>query len=222
MGPSHSRGQLVPPGDFHGKSLSEWTLDWGEWATRTGLSGQSLPDFVDNLHYLPPNFGADFTASLTIPQGAAVLFSPYFLFGEKYDDGSEDLPSAIADFMLFEAAAFRTAFDGSTVLEGKASDFPDRKSGIRTFSPPIPYLVPEDRGGINAIAAIFEQGLGAIFEVPLGQHTITNVFESEFFGGPFTQTYNITVVPEPGSFAGLGACSLGLLTTRRRMRSTRP
>src|SRR5262245_23848011 len=113
--------------------------------------------------------------SLTIQQGTAVVFSPYFVFGETYDAGSDDLPSDIADFMLFENATFQTSLDGGTVLQGLASAFPARKSSIRVFPQPIPYSQPQDRGGRNAVGAIFEQGVGAMFQLPLGQHTITNV-----------------------------------------------
>ena len=31
------------PGDFSGKSLDEWGLDWSQWAIATGLGGQTLP-----------------------------------------------------------------------------------------------------------------------------------------------------------------------------------
>jgi hypothetical protein len=219
--PATCRAQLLPPGDFNGKSLEEWTLDWGEWSIATGLGGQTLPDTVDGVRYLPPNLGNVFVADLTIQQGTAVVFSPYFVFGETYDAGSDDLPSDIADFMLFENATFETSFDGSVVLDGLASAFPARKTGVRSFAQPILYAVPQDRGGRNAIGAIFEQGLGAMFELPLGQHTIMNVYESTFFGGPFSATYNITVVPEPASFIliGIGALALVGCVRRRRARA---
>lgn len=160
--------------------------------------------------------GIAFVADLTIQQGTAVVFSPYFVFGETYDAGSDDLPSDIADFMLFENATVQTSLDGSVVLDGLASEFPDRKSSIRVFSQPISYLQPIDRGGKNAIGAIFEQGIGAMFELPVGEHTIMNVYSSNFFGGPFSATYNITVVPEPSSLLLLGIVGIGLPMMRRR------
>ena len=129
--------------------------------------------------------------------------------------------SAIDDFMLFENATIRTTFDGSVVLEGLASDFPERKSSVRTFSEPIPYVEPQDRGGINAVAAIFEQGIGAMFDVPLGEHTIMNVYESTFFGGPFSATYNITVVPEPAGLSIMICGSLALVGCTRESLSQR-
>ena len=198
--PAACRAQLLSPGDFNGQSLDEWTSDWGEWAIATGLAGQTLPDTVNDVRYLPPNFGSSFVADVTITQGTAVVFSPYFVFGEKYDDGTEDLPGDIDGYMLFENATFQTTYDGNVVLEGLASAFPARKSSIRVYSPPLTYLTPQDRGSHDAIAAIFGQGLGAMFEVPHGEHEITNVYSSTFFGGPFSTTYNITVVPEPSTW----------------------
>ena len=210
---------MLPPGDFNGKSLDEWTLDWGEWTIRTSLGGQTLPDTVDGVQYLPPNLvdgvvAEFFVADLTIQQGTRLVFSPYFVFGERYEDGSEDPVRAVDDFMLFENATIRTTFDGSVVLEGLASDFPERKSSVRTFSEPIPYVEPQDRGGINAVAAIFKQGIGAMFDVPLGEHTIMNVYSSTFFGGPFSATYNITVVPEPAGLSIMICGSLALVSYR--------
>jgi hypothetical protein len=218
LAPALCRAQLLPPGDFNGKSLDEWTLDWGEWAIRIApdLGGQTLPDTVNGVRYLSPNYGSVFVQDLTIPQGTAVVLSPYFIFGESYDDGTQDMPSDIADFMLFENATIRTTLNGSVVLEGLASNFPERKTSIRTFSEPIAYVVPQNRGNHNATAAIFEQGIGAMFELPIGEHTIMNVYSSNFFGGPFSATYNITVVPEPSTLVLLGSVMVGQLACLRR------
>src|SRR5687768_7513374 len=88
------RAQLLPPGDFQGKSLAEWTLDWSKWSIATGLGGQMLPDTMDGVRFLPPNFGGgDFVADLTIPQRTALLVSPFNVFGERYDNGIEDNPN---------------------------------------------------------------------------------------------------------------------------------
>jgi hypothetical protein len=219
--PAACQAQLLPPGDYNGKSLEQWSLDWNEWAIKTDLGGLTLPDTVDGVRYGPPTPQnvSEFVADFTIQQGTAVLFSPFFVFGERYEDGSEDPVSAIDEFMLFETATFQITLNDNVVLEGHASDFPDRKTGVRVFSEPITYLMPQDRGGIKAVAAIFDQGIGAMFELPLGEHTITNVLQSDFFGGPFTTTYNITVVPEPMSLIPVGIGALSLTRYRRRRRS---
>jgi hypothetical protein len=65
--------------------------------------------------------------------------------------------------------------------------------------------------------AIFGTGVTAIFDMlPLGQHTIMNVYNSPFFGGTFSATYNITVVPEPDTFFLVGVVILGWIIGIRR------
>jgi hypothetical protein len=211
--PATCRAQLLPPGVYNGKSLEQWTLDWGEWAIKTDPGGQMLPDAVDGVRYGPPapTGVSEFVADWTIQRGTALAFSPFIAYGERYEDGSEDPVSAINEFMLFETATIQVTLNGNVVLEGHASHFPDRKTGVRVFPEPIAYAEPEDRGGINAVASIFEQGIGVMFDLPLGEHTITNVLESEFFGGPFTAIYNVTVVPEPTSLGSIGIGVLGLV-----------
>jgi hypothetical protein len=220
--PTIVTAQLLPPGDFQGKSLDEWTIDWSKWSIATGLGGQTLPDTVDGVKFLPPNFGGgDFVANLTIPQGTALMVSPFFLFGERYQNGAEDNPDDPIIDQIFEETTFRTTFDGTVLLQGQASDFPDRLSEVVVFPEPIPYTEPQERGEFDSIAAIFGVGIGTIFSnLPLGQHTIRNEHDPpDFLGPPASFTYNITVVPEPASLTLLGSVMAGWITcTRRRVR----
>jgi hypothetical protein len=217
-----ARAQLLPPGDYKGKSLDQWTLDWSMWAIATGLGGQTLPDTVDGVRYLPPNFGGgDFVADLTIPQGTGLVVAPFFVFGEKYDNGTEDNPTDPVIGSIFEDATIQTTFDGTVLLEGAASDFPERTSDVTVFPEPILYDEPQPRGpGLNAVAAIFGVGIGTIYDMlPIGQHTIRNEYNSpNFFGGPFSFTYNINVVPEPCT---LVLIVLGVITAGRIVRIRR-
>ena len=207
---------LVPPGDFRGKSHDDWGFDYQQWGIKTGPGGQSLPDTFDGVRYLPPNLGSSFVANLTIQHGTPLLFSPFNVFGERYDNGTEDNPNDPVIEQIFNSTTIETRFDGEVVLQGGANSFPDRKFGVTMFPAPIPYTTPQPRGpGVNAVSAIFGVGLTAIFDgLPLGQHTIVNVYNSPFFGGTFTSTYNITVVPEPTIFVLLGwgvvACIVGV------------
>jgi hypothetical protein len=227
LGAGICRAELLPPGDFKGKSLDEWGLDWTQWAIATGLGEQTLPDTVDGVRYLPPNFGGgDFIADLTIPQGTALVVSPFFVFGERYDNGTEDNPTDPVIDMILEDATIETTFDGNVLLDGAASAFPERTFGVTVFPNAIPYAEPQPRGeNLNSVAAIFGVGIATIYDMlPLGQHTIRNEYNSPgFFGGPFSFTYNITVVPEPTSMllAGAGGIALAITTRRRRVRSSR-
>jgi hypothetical protein len=136
--PAICRAQLLPPGDFRGKSLDDWGLDYTQWAIKTGLGGQSLPDTVNGVRYLPPGFNVvNFVTDFTIPQGTAIVGSPFFVFGERYDNGTEDNPNDPIIDTIFEGTTFRTAVDGNVVLEGQASAFPDRKFGVTVYSEPI-------------------------------------------------------------------------------------
>lgn len=210
------RAELVPAGDFRGKSLEAWTQDWSKWSVRTGLAGENLPNTFDGVRYLPPNFGQDITADITIPLGTPLVFSPFFIFGENYDDGTDDIGAIPILPGLFASSSIKTTLNGAIVLEGAGNTFPDRLTAIETFAAPITYVTPQPRGGHNAVAAIFSQGIGAIFDqLPLGSHTIQNMYNAPDLGQSGTSTYRITVVPEPAMLGGVSALALVLLRRRR-------
>jgi hypothetical protein len=209
--PASASAQLLPPGDFQGKSLDEWGLDYTQWAIATGLGGQTLPDTVDGVTFLPPNFGGgDFAADLTISQGTALVVAPFFLFGERYENGAEDNPDDPIIDQIFEQTTMRTTLDGSVLLEGAASGFPERMFGVTVFPAPIPYTEPQERGEFDSIAAIFGVGVLTIYSnPPLGEHTIRNEHvPPDFLGPPASFTYNISVVPEPATLMLSGMVSV--------------
>ncbi|RIK72623.1 MAG: hypothetical protein DCC67_18990 [Planctomycetota bacterium] len=209
--------QLLPPGDFQGKPLAQWGLDWAQWSIATGLGGAALPDTVGGVRYLPPNFGGgDFVANLTVPQGTALVVDPFFVFGERYDNGTEDNPADPFIDTILEQTTIKTTLDGNVVLEGAANAFPDRKFGVTVLPQPILYAEPQPRGpGLNSVAALFGVGVATIFApLPLGEHTIRNEFNSSVFGAS-SFTYNITVVPEPASLIQFGVVLLGAMAARR-------
>jgi hypothetical protein len=56
--------------------------------------------------------------------------------------------------------------------------------------------------------------------LPRGQHTLRHEFNSEFFGGAYTSTYHISVVPEPATLtlAGLAGVVGWAASARGRFR----
>jgi hypothetical protein len=211
---------LVPPGDFQGKSQDEWGLEYQQWGIATGLGGQVLPDTADGVRFLPPNIGQTFFADLTIQHGTPLLGLPFNIFGERYDNETEDNPNDPIIGTIFESTTVRVMVDGDLALEGFADQFPERTFDVTMFPAPIPYEMPEPRGpGLNSVAAIFGAGITTIFDnLTVGNHTINFVYNSPFFGPePFTATYNITVVPEPASllFVGPGCIWLPMIAWRR-------
>lgn len=218
--PAICSAQLVPPGDFQGKSLDDWGFDYIQWAIKNGLGGQMLPDTVDGVRYLPTDFGVgDFVADLAIQHGTPLARAPFFVFGERYDNGTEDNPNDPILDAIFQDTTVKVSVDGTIVLEGLASAFPDRKFGVTAFPAPISFTEPQPRGpGLNSIAALFGVGITTIYDnLPLGMHTIRDEFNSPNFFGARAFTYNVNVVPEPASalLMVFGGAGLPLMTGRR-------
>lgn len=123
---------------------------------------------------------------------------PLFIFGELYDDGTEDDPNdPIIDF-FFETTSVEARLDGKVLLEGVASELGEYRFGPLPFDEPIFYAEPQPRGpDLHAVAALFVLGVGSVYRpLPVGEHTLVITVDSLFFGTRQT-TYHITVTP-PG------------------------
>jgi hypothetical protein len=231
MVPAKCGAQLLPPGDFNGTSFQQWGLDYAEWATPLTSPGYVLPDpsrqdTVNGVRYLPVASieVRDFTTSLSIEPGTALYGTPFFIYGEQYDDGHSDDPADPIIQTIFDGTTVRATLDGVVLLEGTASSLSARQFGPSYFPEPIPYTEPQQRGpdgsplgqGLFAIASAWTQGIGTMYaNLPRGEHTLRHEFNSEFFGGAFSSTYHISVVPEPP--IALVACStIGLAALGRR------
>jgi hypothetical protein len=232
--PAKCSAQLLPPGDFNGKTFEQWFLDYGQWAVPLSSPegvipfDPARPNTFNGVRFLPvvdAFANRDFTTNLTIPEGTAMIGSPFFIFGERYDDGHEDSPEDPLIATIFEQTTVRTTLDGTVVLDGTASSLSDRRFGPSRFPEPIAYTVPQQRGpdgsplgqGLFATASAWTTGIGTMFtNLSVGEHTLRNEYNSEFFGGAYSSTYHISVVPEPHSLVLLGSCMVGWSVCVRR------
>jgi hypothetical protein len=231
--------QLLPPGDFNGKSFQQWGLDYGMWsAPLTGpdfiVPDPSRQDTVNGVRYLPVTaFGIkEFSTNLTITPGTALFGSPFSFFGERYDDGHADDPTDAVIPMILDQTTVRATLDGVVVLDGTARSLSARQFGPSYFPVPIAYTEPQQRGpdgsplgqGLYAVASAWTLGIGTMYaNLPRGEHTLRHEFNSEFFGGAYSNTYHISVVPEPATLMLVGIiCVIGLgCTVRGRFRRVR-
>jgi hypothetical protein len=233
--PASGTGQLLPPGDFNGTSFQQWGLDYAVWAAPLSPPGvipldPSRQDTVNGVRYLPVDSSIrDFTANLTIQQGTALFGSPFFVYGERYDDGHADNPADPLIDTIFDETTLRVTLNGMVLLEGTASSLAARQFGPTYFAEPIPYITPQQRGpdgsplgqGLFAIASAWTQGIGTMYtNLPRGEHTLRTEFTSEFFGGTYSNTYHISVVPESSTLIPVGIGALSFLGCARRRRTT--
>jgi hypothetical protein len=225
-------GQPAPANaKFRGKTLAEWSFLQNEWIIATGLGGQTLPDTVGKMQFLPGPFspGTHEFDVVTAP-GTSLVSPPFFAFGELYDDGSFDDPNdpGLAEVIdiVFNETQLDVSLDGKLVLSGTPAELGGYAYGFDDplfFDEPILYAEPQDRGGKNAVAALWTTGVGAIYH-PLapGEHTLNVVQDGPIFG-QFDITFNITVqkpgasaVPEPSTFILLGSIMFGRIACVRR------
>lgn len=200
VAPAPSLGQggtspLLPPNaNFRGRSLIEWDVLAMKWEIATGLGGQDLPATVDGVRFLPGNFtGNEF--DIQLKPGTPIAFPFLPIYGELYDDGTYDDPEANWSFLL-EATFIDARLDGQVLFQGLASDYPAYSFGPVVLDEPIFYADPQPRGDLNAVAAIWVLGTGAVFKpLPVGEHTL--VVDLQGILGDYHTTYHITVRP-PG------------------------
>jgi hypothetical protein len=183
------------PGDasFRGKSFEEWNVDALEWELATGLGGQDLPDTVKGVRFFPGNFVGD-EFDIHLEPGTAFAFPVWPVFGELYDNGSQDNPDDPIIETLYNTTTIECRLDGEVLLEGIAADLAAYSFGPFVLDEPIFYAQPQPRGGsVNAIAATFVFGIGAVYHpLPPGEHTLVIDVKSPLLGDYHT-TYHITV-----------------------------
>lgn len=199
----HARAQcptsplVSPNAHFRGKSFDQWNVVYTKWAIATYLGGQSASNTVKGVRFLPNQLGAPgtYTFNVTLKPGTPFVAPPFPVFGEAYDNGTQDVPDAATIAFVFDTAYITVTLDGQTLMNDWASDLASYQFGPVDINPPIAYAQPRDvGGGVFATAAIFTLGVGAVYHpLPVGQHTLINTVTGPL--GDYTFTYNITVSP---------------------------
>jgi hypothetical protein len=210
LAPANAPGQsgqsvLMPPqAHVLGKSFQEWNIlhDQSVIAAELG-DGMDGGGSFGHVAFLPANFTGNPApeADVTIAPGTFLVAPPVFLFGERYDDPTvpDDSPSDLADFLAatFSAVQVEITLDGKVALDASGDALAPYIYGPTYFAEPIPYAEPQPRGaGLNAVAALWGMGVGAILHpLPPGHHTLV-VTATDWAFGDFTYTYHITVTPK--------------------------
>jgi hypothetical protein len=229
IGARAEAGPLYDPTEVvNGKTFEQWNVLWSQRVIEMGPGGgTSIPGVVDGVALFPaPTSPGAYIFDVTLLPGASFVSSPFFVFGESFDDPAvpDDTPQLIVDLDLFGTAQMTVSLDGSDVLGGTGTELAAYMFGPTYFDDPIQYAQPQyrfddaDGNPVNAVSALFVQGIGTIFRpLSVGNHTVRNVLHSPFFGD-FDLTYNIRVVPEPSSVLLMGVGALGLAAVRLRAR----
>jgi hypothetical protein len=208
LAPAVSRGQgtspLLPPQSHaFGKSFEEWNVLQMQWAIAAGLGrNTNLSDTVRGVRLLPGEFVLQTPVfDITLSPGTPFVASPFFVYGERYDDPNvpDDDPTALASLLaqIFATAQVQIVLDGRVRLEGSGADLKRFIVGPAFLVEPIVYAQPQPRGeNLNSVAALWVMGFGAVYHpLPVGRHTLVNTVQTEVFGN-FQFTYHITVSPK--------------------------
>jgi hypothetical protein len=191
-----------PQSRAFGKSFEEWNVLQTQFALATGLGGATnLSNTVGRVRLLPGEFSDPAPVfQIRVAPGTPFVASPFFVYGERYDDPNvpDDDPIALAPLLeeIFETATIQIVLDGRVLLEGSGTELQRFQFGPVYFDEPIMYAQPQPRGdNLNAVAALWVTGIGAVYEpLPVGEHTLVYTVQSDFFGD-FQFTYHITVSP---------------------------
>ena len=197
------KSPLMPPQSHaFGKSFEQWNMLQTQWAIASGLGGDTkLSDTVGKVRLLPGSFvDRSPVFNITLRPGTPFVASPFFVFGERYDDPAvpDDDPEALEAFLDqdFATTKIKTVLDGRVLLDGTGSELKHFWFGPAYFAEPIVYATPVPRGeNLNAVAALWVRGIGSVYHpLPVGKHTLVYRVQSEVFGD-FHFTYHLKVSP---------------------------
>ena len=197
-------GPLLPPqASFRGLSFEEWNFLWSQRTIEANLAGTTqVPETLKEVRFLPSVVTpGSYEFEVTLPPGTGFVTSPFFIYGEHYDNPAvpDDTPQLIVDLQLFETADIQVILDGRVLLDGTGADLDRWHFGPTYFEPPIVYAEPQfrfnDENGdpVNAVEALFVEGIGTLYHpLPPGRHTLIQHLSSPFFG-EFHYVYHINV-----------------------------
>lgn len=194
---------LAPPQSHtFGKPFEEWNVLQTQFAIATGLGGETaLSDTIGRVRLLPGEFSTPTPVfHIALSPGTPFVASPFFVYGERYDDASvpDDDPIELAPLLeeIFDDAEIQVVLDGRVLLESSGTELKRFLFGPVFFDTPVAYAAPQPRGpGLNSVAALWVMGIGAVYHpLSVGKHTLVYTVHSDFFGD-FQFTYNITVSP---------------------------
>jgi hypothetical protein len=227
-----SHAAAVPAGStIEGKTISEWTAEWWQWAISfpiennplldTGGIHSGLGDVGGPVFFLAGSFSPGLTTrAFDIPSGKYILFPIInaFLSGEEEGTPDEMRDRLNAYVASIDPNSLQARVDGV--------DIPNLASHRET-SPEFEFILPPNNVfGVPdpTYGPSVSDGYWLMLE-PLGpgDHTIVfggssaGVPGDSAFENPFSLTISYAPVPEPGSF-GLLACGGLVLALRLRKR----
>jgi hypothetical protein len=194
---------LPPQSKAYGKSLSEWMKLHAFW-----LLGGSQNEYVGKVRLMPlgeispDNCVGEWTvASPAVCTGALTVDlkpgTPFVLpvlgwFGERYADGSEDVP---LDPKIFTKSNAYVTLNGKALIDSRVDNLKRYYVAPIAFDTPIVY---DQTHSNNAVAALWIQGLAFVHKpLAVGKHTLriqSELFVPEYnLGVKFDTTWTITV-----------------------------
>ena len=120
---------LMPPqSQAFGKSFEEWNVLWTQRSLEENLGGGTdIPNTVGRVRLLPGDVGNPSPVfDVTLPPGTPFVATPFFVYGERYDDPNvpDDDPIALASVLqqIFADVQVQIVLDGRVLLEGTGAD----------------------------------------------------------------------------------------------------
>ena len=221
---AHASGQggqspLMPPQSHaFGKAFEEWNVLYSQWVLESLFGGGTdLSDTVGHVRFLPVPAPAETGCGsceidVTLRPGTPFVASPFFVWGESYDDPSvpDDNPADPLLDTIFKTTEIRVELDGRVLMAGTGTELERFRYGPVYFDEPIVYAEPVPRGeGLNATSALFVAGIGVVYRpLPVGQHTLVHTVHSEFLERHYQFTYHTAIPAEPPSPVITGSAAL--------------